>query len=39
MKGTIKTKRAVLIYDGECPVCRKTMEWIRENARKGCYDY
>ena len=31
-------KRAVLIYDGNCPVCRKTIEWIRENERKGAFE-
>ncbi len=24
--------RPVLIYDGNCPICRKTMGWITENA-------
>ncbi|MDX1762932.1 MAG: DUF393 domain-containing protein [bacterium] len=24
--------RPVLIYDGNCPICRKTMAWITENA-------
>jgi len=23
---------AVLIYDADCPVCRKTVEWVRRNA-------
>jgi predicted DCC family thiol-disulfide oxidoreductase YuxK len=30
--------RAVLIYDGECPVCKKTVEWIRENMRKDAFE-
>ncbi|MBS1127553.1 MAG: hypothetical protein H6Q93_1542, partial [Nitrospirae bacterium] len=35
MTGTQKKSgRAVLIYDGECPVCRKTVAWIRENMRE-----
>ena len=29
---------AVLIYDGECPVCRKTVAWIRENMRKDAFE-
>ena len=33
-----KSCRAVLIYDGECPVCRKTVEWIRENMRKDAFE-
>jgi predicted DCC family thiol-disulfide oxidoreductase YuxK len=33
-----KSGRAVLIYDGECPVCRKTVTWIRENMRKDAFE-
>ncbi len=33
-----KTGTAVLIYDGECPVCRKTVAWIRENMRKDAFE-
>lgn len=29
---------AVLIYDGECPVCQKTVAWIRENMRKDAFE-
>jgi predicted DCC family thiol-disulfide oxidoreductase YuxK len=32
-------KKAVLIYDGNCPVCGATVDWIRENARKGEFEY
>jgi predicted DCC family thiol-disulfide oxidoreductase YuxK len=35
----VKTKKAVLIYDGNCPVCGATVDWIRENARKGRFEY
>ena len=28
----------MLIYDGECPVCRKTVTWIRENMRKDSFE-
>jgi predicted DCC family thiol-disulfide oxidoreductase YuxK len=39
MTGTQKKSgRAVLIYDGECPVCRKTVTWIRENMRKDAFE-
>jgi predicted DCC family thiol-disulfide oxidoreductase YuxK len=34
-----KRKKAVLIYDGNCPVCGATVDWIRENARKGEFEY
>ncbi len=30
--------RSVLIYDGKCPVCQKTMGWIKENARRGAFE-
>ena len=33
-----KSSRAVLIYDGECPVCQKTVAWIRENMRKDSFE-
>ena len=33
-----RSGRAVLIYDGECPVCRRTVAWIRENMRKDSFE-
>ena len=30
---------AVLIYDGECSVCRKAVEWIRARARPGSFEF
>ena len=30
---------AVLIYDGECSVCRKAVEWIRARARPETLEY
>jgi predicted DCC family thiol-disulfide oxidoreductase YuxK len=30
-------EKAVLIYDGQCPVCRRAVGWIRENAKKGAF--
>ncbi len=39
MTGTQKQSgRAALIYDGECPVCRKTVEWVKENMRKDAFE-
>ena len=39
MTGTTrKSGQAVLIYDGECPVCQKTVAWIRENMRKDAFE-
>lgn len=33
-----KAGRAVLIYDGQCPVCQKTVAWIGENMRKDAFE-
>ena len=30
---------AVLIYDGECSVCRKAVEWIRARALPESFEY
>jgi predicted DCC family thiol-disulfide oxidoreductase YuxK len=30
---------AVLIYDGECPVCVNAVEWIRGRARPGAFEF
>lgn len=30
---------AVLIYDGECSVCRKAVDWIRSRARPGSFEF
>jgi predicted DCC family thiol-disulfide oxidoreductase YuxK len=39
MTGTQKKSGPVaLIYDGQCPVCQKTVAWIRENMRKGAFE-
>jgi predicted DCC family thiol-disulfide oxidoreductase YuxK len=32
------SKKAVLIYDGNCPVCKKTVRWIEENALEGVFE-
>lgn len=30
---------AVLIYDGECAVCRGAVEWVRVNADPGAFEF
>jgi predicted DCC family thiol-disulfide oxidoreductase YuxK len=37
-KKNEKTDRAVLVYDGNCPVCKKTIAWIKENQRKDSFE-
>lgn len=29
---------AVLIYDSACPICSRTIDWIRENAREDAFE-
>lgn len=31
-------EKVVLIYDKECPVCRKTIKWIKQNSKKGAFE-
>lgn len=39
MTGTQKKSgRAVLIYDSECPVCQRTVVWIRENMHRDAFE-
>jgi predicted DCC family thiol-disulfide oxidoreductase YuxK len=33
MDRTIKEKRPVLIYDKDCPICRKAAHWVERNKR------
>jgi len=33
------TGPAFLIYDGECSVCRKAVEWIRSRAQEGAFEF
>ncbi len=33
-----KPKKAVLIYDGNCPVCSGTVAWIRDHEQKGVFE-
>lgn len=30
---------AVLIYDGDCPVCRRAAAWVETRARDGVFEY
>ena len=30
---------AVLIYDGECPVCQGAVEWVRRNAAADAFEF
>jgi len=38
MKGKQNSGKAVLIYDGNCHACRRTIGWIRENGRKDAFE-
>ena len=31
-------KRATLIYDGTCPICSGTVEWIEKNEQEGAFE-
>jgi predicted DCC family thiol-disulfide oxidoreductase YuxK len=33
-----KTGKAVLIYDGNCPICQRAIEWIKGNERKDSFE-
>jgi predicted DCC family thiol-disulfide oxidoreductase YuxK len=33
-----KPKKAALVYDGNCPVCGKTVAWIKNNAKRGAFE-
>lgn len=39
MTATRLPDPVVLIYDGECPVCRKSIEWIRSRAPEGTFEF
>jgi predicted DCC family thiol-disulfide oxidoreductase YuxK len=32
-------RSAVLIYDGECPVCVKAVEWVRSRSRPEAFEF
>jgi predicted DCC family thiol-disulfide oxidoreductase YuxK len=31
-------RRATLIYDGTCPICSGTVEWIEKNGQEGAFE-
>jgi predicted DCC family thiol-disulfide oxidoreductase YuxK len=31
--------KAVLIYDGDCPVCRRAVEWVEERSLPDAFDF
>jgi predicted DCC family thiol-disulfide oxidoreductase YuxK len=33
-----KTGKAVLIYDGNCPICQRAIEWIKGNERQDSFE-
>ncbi len=33
-----RRERAVLIYDGNCPICSSTIAWIRENEQENAFE-
>ncbi|MEK6700546.1 MAG: DUF393 domain-containing protein [Nitrospirota bacterium] len=33
-----KPKKAVLIYDGNCPVCSGTVAWIKDREQTGAFE-
>jgi predicted DCC family thiol-disulfide oxidoreductase YuxK len=37
-KAKERRNKAVLIYDGNCPVCGKTVAWIQDNAKRGAFE-
>ena len=37
-KKTEDRKRATLIYDGTCPICSGTVEWIEKNEQEGAFE-
>jgi predicted DCC family thiol-disulfide oxidoreductase YuxK len=38
-KAGTTSEEAVLIYDGECPICGKTVEWIRARSRPEAFEF
>src|SRR5512134_3145751 len=37
LRGTMRS--AILIYDGECPVCVRTVEWVRDRSRPQAFEF
>ena len=38
-KARARNAVAVLIYDGQCPVCARTIAWIKENQKKDAFEF
>jgi predicted DCC family thiol-disulfide oxidoreductase YuxK len=40
-KGKTRARNAVavLIYDGQCPVCARTVAWIKDNQKKDAFEF
>lgn len=38
VKSEGRRKRAVLVYDGSCPVCKRMVAWIKANERKDAFE-
>ncbi len=37
-KNKSRSNKAVLIYDGNCPVCRNTVAWIKEHGQEEAFE-
>jgi predicted DCC family thiol-disulfide oxidoreductase YuxK len=37
-KAIKERTKATLIYDGTCPICSSTLEWIAENEKEGSFE-
>ena len=37
-KNYSRSDKAVLIYDGNCPICSNTVSWIKEHERKDAFE-
>ena len=37
-RKTEDRKRVTLIYDGTCPICSGTVEWIEKNEQEGAFE-
>jgi predicted DCC family thiol-disulfide oxidoreductase YuxK len=38
-KARVHNTEAVLIYDGQCPVCARTIAWIQEHQKKDAFEF
>ncbi|HEY6010826.1 MAG TPA: DUF393 domain-containing protein [Nitrospirota bacterium] len=36
--NTSRSEKAVLIYDGGCPICNNTVYWIKEHQQKDAFE-